>query len=137
MADCIDMKKIFELFKKDRFAVENGMELVAVEPGSAEARMEISGRHLNGYGSVMGGALFTLADYAFAAASNAKGSATVSSSAAISYFHPPKGNFIVAKAAEISGGHRLCTYNVDLFDGEGTLVARYTCNGYITSKKSV
>jgi acyl-CoA thioesterase len=137
MSESIDMKQIFEFFKKDSFAVENGMELVNVEPGYAEARMEICGRHLNGYGSVMGGAMFTLADYAFAAASNAKGNATVSSNAAISFFLPPKGRFITAKATEVSSGRRLCTYNVDIFDGEGALVARYTCNGYIKSQKSV
>lgn len=131
------MAKIFELFKKDRFAVENGMELVNVKPGCAEARMEISERHLNGYGSVMGGAIFTLADYVFAAAINAKGNAAVSSGAAINYFHSPKGRFIVARATEVSCGRRLCTYNVDVFDAENTLVARYTGNGYILSQKSV
>jgi acyl-CoA thioesterase len=131
------MKKIYELFKKDRFAVENGMELIKVEPGYAEARMNVEGRHLNGYGSVMGGAMFTLADYAFAAASNAKGFVTVSCNANISFFLPPAGDFIVAKAMEVSGGRRLCTFNVDIFDAEENLVARYTCNGYIKNQKSV
>lgn len=126
---------IYELMKKDRFAVENGMEIVKAQPGYAEARMSISQRHLNGYGTVMGGAIFTLADYAFAAASNAKGNATVSCNSSISFFRPPKGKFIVAKAAEVSGGRKLCTYNIDIFDEDGTLIARFTGNGYIKSVK--
>jgi acyl-CoA thioesterase len=137
MPEEIDMNKIFALFEKDHFAVENGMRLIDVKPGYAQARMDISSRHRNGFGAVMGGALFTLADYAFAAASNAKGNATVSSNASISYFLPPKGQFVTAKASEVSSGRRLCTYNVDIFDEDGTLVARYTCNGYIKKQKSV
>jgi acyl-CoA thioesterase len=137
MADETDMQKIFELFKKDRFAVENGMGLVKIEPGYAEAKMMIEQRHLNGYGTVMGGAIFTLADYAFAAAVNAKGFATVSNGAHISYFHPPRGAYLLAKASEVSGGRTLCTYNVDVFDGEGGLVARMTGNGFVKNQKSV
>lgn len=126
-----DTERILEFFKKDRFAVENGMEITEVRPGAATARMKITGRHLNGYGTVQGGAMFTLADYAFAAAANAFGRLTVSSGGAISFFCPPRGGELVAKAALVSAGHRLCTYCVDLFDGEGTLVGRYTGSGYI------
>lgn len=129
------MSKIYEFFKKDRFAVENGVELVHVEPDCAHARMEISERHLNSYGAVMGGAIFTLADYAFAAAMNAKGGICVSSGANINFFHPPKGEYIIAKAKEVSSGRRLCTCNVDIFDAQGTLVARYTGNGYFKDER--
>ncbi|HEX2937474.1 MAG TPA: PaaI family thioesterase [Ruminiclostridium sp.] len=135
MDDTLDMSIIYDLFKKDRFAVENDMKITKAEPGYAEARMEIGDKHLNGYGSVQGGAMFTLADYAFAAASNAKGYATVSSGASISFFHPPKGSYITAKAQEVSSGRKLCTYNVDIFDEFGTLVARYTGSGYIKNIK--
>lgn len=137
MAQTVDMQKILDLFKKDRFAVENGMEIVKVEPGYAEARMPIEERHLNGYGTVMGGAIFTLADYAFAAAINAKGFVTVASGAHISFFHPPRGAFLLAKASEVSGGRSLSTYNIDIFDGEGGLVARMTGNGFTKNEKSV
>ncbi len=126
-----NMKKIFDILQKDNFAVENGMELIKIEPGYAQARMEITPRHMNGYGTVQGGVMFTLADYAFAAASNAKGYVTVSSSSVINFFKPPRGKFIIAKAAEVSGGRRLCTYNIDVFDEDGTLVARMTGNGFI------
>jgi acyl-CoA thioesterase len=128
--DMDDMSKYFELFKKDHFAVENGMELIKIEPGYAEARMCIEQRHMNGYGTVQGGAMFTLADYAFAAAANSKGFVTVSCGSSISFFRPPKGEYIIAKATEVSGGRTLSTYNVDIFDGEGKLVARMTGNGY-------
>lgn len=132
----MDEKEIIEYFKKDRFATENGMELLKVEPGYAEARMPVSKSHLNGYGTVQGGAMFTLADFAFAAASNAKGFATVSCGASINYFKPPVGKVITAKATEVSSSRRLCTYDVDVFDEDGGLVARYIGNGYIKKEKA-
>jgi len=46
---------------------------VQVAPGQAEVRMPLDQRHLNGAGIVHGGAIFSLADVAFAAASNAHG----------------------------------------------------------------
>lgn len=132
----MDENEIFEYFKKDRFAAENGMKLVKARPGYAEARMEITQSHLNGYGIVQGGATFTLADFAFAAAANAKGFATVSCGASINYFKPPMGRFITAKAIEVSSSRRLCTYNVEIFDEDGSLIARYTGNGYIKKEKA-
>lgn len=126
---------IIKILEKDRFAVENGMKLTKAEPGYAEARMEIQPEHLNGLGTVHGGAIFTLADYAFAGASNAKGLATVSCSSSISFFRPPKGKYIVAKASEVTSSRKLCTYNVDVFDEDDTLVARLTGTGYIKSEK--
>lgn len=129
-----NMQKIYEFFKKDRFAEMSGVELLHVEPGKAEARMQITERHLNSYGAVMGGAIFTLADYAFAAAMNAKVDLCVSSSANIVFFRPPKGGYLVAKAEEVSSGRKLCTCNVDVFDADGTLVARYTGNGYFKNE---
>ena len=50
----------------DRFAAETGVELLDVREGCARARMLIEPRHLNGGGVCQGGALFTLADLAFA-----------------------------------------------------------------------
>ena len=72
--------------KNDQFAQFTGLELITVEPGYAVVRMEVKPYHLNGVGSVQGGAIFTLADYAFAAACNSKGSPTLGINASISYF---------------------------------------------------
>ena len=59
-----------EFFKGDRFAVLAGCELLEVGNGTARARMLVTRDHLNGGGTCQGGALFTLADLAFAAAVN-------------------------------------------------------------------
>lgn len=118
-------------FENDRFAFENGMRLVDVGPGHAVAQMKIEKQHLNAVNTVQGGAIFTLADLAFAAACNSYGFVTVATNANITFFKPPRGKMLTAKATEISRGRTLCSYNIDVFDEEDNLVARFTGNGFI------
>jgi len=122
--------------KDDRFAGFIGLELVTVEPGHAVVQMKVEPHHLNGMGFVQGGAIFTLADYAFAAAANSRGNPTLGINSAISYFKTPKGKLLTAEAKEVSSTNRLCTYSVDVFDGDGGLIARLTATGYIKRDKS-
>lgn len=122
---------LIKFFENDRFAFQNGMRVTQIGPGYAVAEMKIEERHLNGVNTVQGGAIFTLADLAFAAACNSYGIVTVASNASITFFRPAKGQMLIAKATEISRGKTLCTYNIDVFDGEDVLVARFTGNGFI------
>ena len=64
------MENIKQFFTGDRYAKLSGIELLSVSPGLAVAQMKIQPHHMNAVGSVQGGAIFTLADLAFAAASN-------------------------------------------------------------------
>ena len=59
-----------EFFKLDRFATEAGIELTDIKPGYGKARMIVEPRHLNAGNTTQGGAIFTLADLALAAAAN-------------------------------------------------------------------
>jgi len=123
--------EMLKFVENDRFAKFIGIKLVKVEPGYALVQMEITENHLNGLSSVQGGAIFTLADYAFAAASNSKGFATVSVNANISYFKSPKGKILTAEAKEISASKSLCEYNVNVFDENNTLISRVSSTGFI------
>lgn len=90
---------------------------------------------MNAVNTVQGGAIFTLADYAFAAASNSNGFITLGINASISFFKSPKGKKLKAKASEVSSSRKLCCYNVDVFDEFDDLVARFTGNGFIKKDK--
>lgn len=120
-----------ELMNNDRFARFVGIELVESGDGCAVAQMRVEERHLNGVDLVQGGAIFTLADFAFAAASNSKGFVTVGINASISYFKSPRGKVITAKAREISPGRKICGYEVDVIDENGDLVAKFSGLGYV------
>lgn len=123
--------EMIKYVKNDKFAEFIGLELVSAEPGHAVVRMAVGPHHLNGVGFVQGGAIFTLADYAFAAASNAKGTVTLGINANISYFKTPKGKVLTAEAKEVSSTNRLCSYNVDIYDEDNSLIARLTATGYM------
>ena len=71
------MERLKAFLQRDLFATGAGAELVLVEPGHAIARMLIGPRHHNAIGTAQGGAIFTLADFAFAAAVNSRGHVAV------------------------------------------------------------
>jgi acyl-CoA thioesterase len=127
--------KIIKFFENDRFAFENDIKLVEVSPGYAVAELRVSDRHMNAVNIVQGGAIFTLADLAFAAAANSYGSVTVGINAGITYFKSPKGNLLTAKASKVSSTKNLCCYNVDIFDETNDLVARFIGNGFVKKDK--
>lgn len=127
-------KELTESVENDRFAAYVGIELIKVDIGYAEAQMVLTDNHLNGVGIVQGGAIFTLADYTFAAAANAGGLVTLGINASISYFKPARGNLLKAEAKEISSSRRLCNYCVDVFDSSHELIARFTATGYIKAE---
>lgn len=117
--------------RNDRFAKLVGIELLEVDKGCAVAQMKVEEKHLNGVDLVQGGAIFTLADYAFAAAANSKGFVTLGINASISYFKSPRGKVITAKAREVSPGRKICGFEVDIFDENGDLVAKFSGLGYV------
>ena len=116
---------IKELIANDRFAQCNGIELVEVSAGSAVTKMIIGPNHLNGVGIVQGGAIFTLADLALAAASNSHGTAAVGLNCNIAYFKAEKSGILFAKAREVSLRRTVATYQVDVTNQDDELVASF------------
>jgi acyl-CoA thioesterase len=114
----------------DRFAAENGITLVEVRPGAAVARMEVGARHLNGVGIVQGGAIFTLADLAFAAAANSHGEIAVAIDVSISFIRAVSGGTLTADAREEAVNPRLSTCLVRVTDEAGALVALFKGTAY-------
>ena len=121
---------LLEFFKKDRFAANAGAELLEIKEGYGRARMLITPEHLNGGGVCQGGAIFTLADLAFAAAVNSHGVLTFSTSSNITYFKSVSQGYIYAEAREIVNHHRMPYAEVRVTDEAGELVAIFTSSGY-------
>ena len=121
-----------KLLSADRFAVTSGVALVDADVNYAVCSLKITRDHLNAGGGVQGGAIFTLADTAFAMAANNQGRLTVSVSNTISYLKGAKGKLLTATAKMISSSKRLCTYEVEVVDDLGERIAKMTVTGYIT-----
>jgi acyl-CoA thioesterase len=107
------------------------MRVVEVRTGFARAEMTVEPRHLNAVGILQGGALFTLADLAFAAASNSHGVVAVACQADVTYFKAVEAGKLTAVAEEISRTHKLSTCLVRIGDERGELVALFKGVAYI------
>lgn len=124
------MRDVKAFFQNDRYAALAGITLIEVRPGYAKATLQVRDEHKNAVGTVHGGAYFTLADFAFAVASNSHGSLALAATAHISYFQGVTEGTLVAEAREVHVGRRLGTYGVEITDGSGELVARFTGTAY-------
>ncbi len=127
------MEEIKQFFKKDKFCAFIGIELTEVSKGHAKAKMDIKEHHLNGVGIVQGGAIFTLADLAFAAASNSHGTVAVSINASISNMKATSSGTLYAEAREISINPKIGTYTVDITNEKGEMIAIF--QGMVYRKK--
>ncbi|MEW5775118.1 MAG: PaaI family thioesterase [Thermodesulfobacteriota bacterium] len=117
----------------DTFARHLDIELLEVGEGRARARMPLDARHVNALKIAHGGAVFALADLAFAAASNSRGAVAVAVNASITYHAAGTGPFLAAEARELHRSRRLGSYEVRVTDHAGALVA--TFNGMVYRKK--
>ena len=107
-----------------------GVELMEISEGYAKARMLITPEHLNGGGVCQGGALFTLADLAFAAAVNSHLVLTFSTTSNITIFRSVTEGYVFAEANEIVNHPRLPYAEVKITDEKGQLIAIFTSSGY-------
>lgn len=111
----VKMDKIKDFFQQnDAFAAACGIELLDVGEGTAKAKLHLKKQHLNGVGVAHGGIIFTLADFAFAAASNSHGTIAVAINANIQYLTAAKDETIYAEAKEISCGRKIASYNIEV-----------------------
>lgn len=121
---------IKEFFKDDQFAALAEVELLEVEPGRALAKMPIKAMHLNAGKSVQGGAVFTLADLAFAAAANAYGNLAVSVETSIRYFKGVGSGTLYAEAKMVHLHRKLATFQVNITNEKEELIALFTATAY-------
>ena len=126
-----DLEAVRRQIRTDRFATVNGIVLLELKPGFARTEMKIDERHLNSVGTVQGGALFTLADYAFGAACNTSGRATVAVNMNLSCMKATRSGTLTATATEIARGRRITTCTVEVTNSENELVAFFQGTGYI------
>lgn len=132
----IDLGKIRNYFSEDRFATENGVTIESVTEDCVVCSMELGEQHRNSVGGVQGGAIFTLADLAFAVHGNlamvcGEGlGITVGQSYSISFLKSSKGRSLTATSTCISKGRNISVYKVRVEDDLGMPIAEMLANGY-------
>lgn len=119
-----------EYFAADKFATEKtGITIDEVGENYSKCSFVITDGHLAAHGSVMGGAIFTLADFAFAVASNTKEQLTVTLGSNISFISMPSDNRLTGECRCIKNGRKACFFETSITDGTGKLIARVTSDG--------
>ncbi len=119
-----------DYFSKDLFAMSNNMTLDALTEDGAVCGMEITERHLNAEGGLMGGAILALADFTFAAASNNAHRPTVAQQVSLNFLNASKGKHLTATAACLKSGRTSCVYVISIKDDLGKDIAQATFTGF-------
>ena len=114
-----------EYFKNDRFATGNGMQLDELYEDGCVCSMTIRDDHRNAYDGVMGGVIFTLADFALAITSNNIHQPSVAQQVSVNYLSAPKGKKLIATAKCRKSGRTTSVINVDVQDDTGRDVMQF------------
>ena len=131
LSDDPTLEEIEAVFANDRFATKAaGCRVVSGERGRAVCSMELADVHRNAMGNVMGGAIFTLADFALAICCNIGEEPTVSVDSSISFFRSTQGAALTATAVCDKPGRHLGFYTVTVEDDLGKQIAKMTATCY-------
>jgi acyl-CoA thioesterase len=110
------------------FAIPMGMELLSIsDAGEVIISMDVSDK-LNALGGAHGGAIFTLADQAFAIACNLGEHTQVAICASINYIRPAKGK-VLAVTRKVAETKQTSVHEVRVLEN-GELVALFQGTGY-------
>ncbi|HKM60165.1 MAG TPA: hotdog fold thioesterase [Candidatus Bathyarchaeia archaeon] len=111
---------------KDHFADALGIQLVEARDGHAKVEMKVEKNHTNALGYTHGGAIFSLADYAFAHACNYGDNVAVAVQVSINFLKPSaEGDVLTAVADRVSDGKTTGLYQVTVTCGN-KIVAFFT-----------
>ena len=127
------LEQVREFFLNDAYATgTTGIEIADARPGYAKVTLKIDERHINAVDRVMGAVYYTMADFAFAVATNYEydGGATVTLSSQINFLGAAKGKMLIGEAEILKDGRATSFYKVRITDELGTKIAEVSTNGY-------
>ena len=130
MSTFASLEEAKAFFIKDRFAAENNMFLEALTEDGAVCTMEITERHMNAEGHLMGGAILALADFTFAAASNNAHRPSIAQQVSLNFLNASKGKKLISTAFCIKSGRTSCVYRIEIKDNLGKDVAQAMFTGF-------
>lgn len=120
----LETEKIRNKIESDRFAKFMGIQLLELKEGYSKLAMTVTSEMVNFHNVAHGGAIFALADVAFAAAGNSHGQVALALSMNINYRSPAKeGMKLIAEAFEENLSKRTGLYRMVVRSDDGTLIA--------------
>lgn len=123
-----------DVLRAEPYAQLLGTRIDCIAPGQAVISLDVTRAHCNLFGTVHGGAIFSLIDEAFAAACNSHGTVAVALNCNVSFLAPAyPGDQLCAQAVERSCGARVATYDIQVTNQDDVLIA--TCSAMAYRKK--
>jgi len=111
----------------DHYAELLGIKVLEIKDGYCKVQMKIEKQHTNAMGCTHGGAIFSLADYAFAEACNFGDNIAVGIQVDIKYLRPTaEGDILTAETKRISEGKTTGVYQVSVYKEENKLTALFS-----------
>jgi acyl-CoA thioesterase len=131
----MDYEQFREYFNhQDVFSVNNGMKILKMEKGYAEAELDYNPGHRNFMGTLHGGSLSTLADITAGVSIISFGKLVVTLNSNISYVRPAKPGKIKAVATAVHRSRQIGSSEVRIYDEDNTLVCFCSYIMFITNK---
>lgn len=130
MATFSGTEEAAKYFEGDKYAMITGVKLEELTDDHSLASLVLSDIHRNANGGIMGGVMFTLADFAFAVLSNNIHMPTVAQQVSVNYLGAPKGEKLFARAVCKKDGSRTLVINVDVTDDTGRDIAQFIGSGF-------
>lgn len=136
MTDQQIAEKVFHLmYDNDPFSKWLGIELISIERGYCKLKMTVRAEMLNGFAIMHGGVSYSLADSAFAFASNSYGKKAVSTSVIMQYPKATKeGDVLTAIAKTVSLSPKTAILDIEIFNQNKELVGLFRGTAYRTDK---
>ena len=103
-----------------------GMKIIDAGPKYSVVEMVLEDRHLNGFSIAHGGAIFALADTAFAHACNSDNVVTLAQQCQINFLQPGRaGDLLTATAKGRTHSGRTGIYDVTITGSDGGVIAEF------------
>ena len=132
------IEEVRKFFEGDKYATEaTGIVIEKAEKGHSIVTLEPDGRHLNAVGGLMGAVYYTMADFAFAVASNPDAGhapITFTLSSQINFLTAARGQYLTAEARAVRKGKKASFYEAEIRDELDTLIATVSSTGFTMDK---
>ena len=129
-------QKARDIFSNDKYATElTGIVIEHVDNDCVECTLSLRDTHRNAKGAIMGGVLFTLADFVFAIAANSQILSEcdelqwVSTSSTIHFLSQCKGDSLKAISHRIRQGKRNAVFQISINDNMDNQIAIVIASG--------
>ncbi len=124
------------MYENDAFSKWLGIELINISRGYAKIKMTVREEMTNGFNIAHGGITYSLADSAFAFASNSWGEQAVSIETSISHTKPVQiDDVLTAETSMKNKSKRLAIYNVTVTNQDEKVVALFKGTVFHTGKE--